>query len=125
MAGELTPVVLLPRYTTLAGIPSAGLAYFSTVAMDVTPFQNAIVSVWRGKVVGTAAVPKLNFEESSDGVNWTLCSGTTANFDPGENTEVQYTAPLKKKWFRLTVELGNVTNTLTFWAAGFLEERET
>lgn len=124
MAGQLTPVVLYPRYTTLAGLPGSGDLFFSTVAMDVTPFQGGYINVWRGKLIGTGAT-KMNFQESSDGVKWTLCGGTTVDLDPAENTETPYAPVFKKKWFRMTVELGATNNTLTLWAAGFLEERES
>ena len=44
MAGRLVPLVLLPRFTSFAeGI-------FQTVPMDVSDFQRAIVTVWRGPV---------------------------------------------------------------------------
>lgn len=126
MAGELTPVVLFSRFTTVAGAgASAGELVFATVAMDVTPFQSGLINIWRGKVLGTSATMKMNLEESSDGVKWTTCGGTSLNFEPAENVETQYAPILKKKWFRMTVELGNPNNTLTLWAAGFLESRES
>jgi hypothetical protein len=130
MAGELTPLVLLPRYTTYAGLPGTGsgtikVAYFSTVAMEVPEYQKAIINVWRGKLIGTSASPKFTIEESTDQVSWTTCGGTTANFDPGENVEAQYTATLTKRWLRITVELGNADNVLSCWAVGFLEQRES
>lgn len=131
MAGELVPLVLLPRYTTYAGLPGTGggtigVAYFSTIGMDVTQYQSAIVNVWRGKLIGTAAVaPKFNLEESSDQVSWTPCTGPAADFDPGENVEDQYTAALSKRWFRIKLLLGNADNVLTCWAVGFLEQRQS
>ncbi|NUN52306.1 MAG: hypothetical protein HUU06_05905 [Planctomycetaceae bacterium] len=125
MPGELTPLVMLPRYTTFAGLPSTGSGpyYFSTIAMDVTEYSSAILNVWRGKLIGTAVAPKFTFQESSDQVVWTTCGGTTADFDPGENAETQYTATLTKRWFRIILELGNANNVLTCWAVGFLEQR--
>lgn len=125
MAGQLTPVVLFSRFTTLSGISGTGDAFFATVAMDATPFQSGLINVWRGKIVGTNTAPKFNFQESSDGVKWGNCAGYTADSDPGEGLEAQYTPTIKKKWFRAIVELGNANNTLTLWVAGFLEERES
>lgn len=49
MAGELTPLVLLPRYSTYVGEST-----FMTIAMDVTEYEMAIVNCWRGKLLGTA-----------------------------------------------------------------------
>jgi hypothetical protein len=126
--GELVPLVLLPRYTTYAGLPTTGTPataplYFSTIAMDVTEYQNAIVNIWRGKLVGTTPGVAFTLEESTDQVNWTTCSGTTAAFDPGENAETQYTAILNKRWFRIIVLLGSTTTVVTCWAVGFLEQR--
>lgn len=128
MAGELVPLVLLPRYTTYAGKPSSGNTYFSTIALDVTQYQNAILNVWRGKLVGTAATPpvKFWFEESTDQDSWSVCTGSpggASGGDPGENAETQYVLELKKRWFRVKVELGNADNVLSCWAVGFLEER--
>ena len=121
MAGELVPLVLLPRYTTYAGN-----TVFTTIAMDVTQYETAILNVWRGKIVGTetgAPPVKFWFQESTDQVNWTLCTGSAADDDPGENLEEQYTLTLKKRWFRINVQLGNANNVLSCWAVGFLEER--
>ena len=47
------------------------------------------------------------------------------DFAPNENVETQYNAVLTKRWFRITVQLGNADNTLSCWAVGFLEQRES
>jgi hypothetical protein len=128
MPGQLTPLVLLPRYTTYAGRPTSGSVLFSTIAMDVTEYAQAIVNLWRGKIIGTeSGTPpvKFNLEESTDQVNWTTCDGTTADFDPGENTETQYNPVMTKRWFRITVALGHASNVVSCWAVGFLEQRES
>jgi hypothetical protein len=117
MAGELVPLVLLPRYTTYAGNTA-----FTTIAMDVTEFQNAILNCWRGDLIGTAPSFGLTFQESTDQVSWSTCAGTTAAWDP-TSTESQATAQLKKRWFRVVVQLGGVDNIATCWIVGFLEER--
>ena len=86
MAGELTPLVMLPRYTTYAGATE-----FTTIAMDVTEYSSVILSVWRGPINfesgGAAGTFAITLQESTDQVNWTTCTGTTANSDPGENTD--------------------------------------
>jgi hypothetical protein len=125
MAGQLTPAVFLPRFTTLSGRPTSGDVFLSTVPMDVTPFQSGLINVWRGSLIGTTPSVKINFQESSDGVKWGNCTGYSVDADPGNGVEVQYTPTLKKKWFRVTVELAVSDNIVTLWAAGFLEERES
>jgi hypothetical protein len=120
MAGELVPLVLIPRYSCYSGADS-----YVTIGMDVTPYQNAIVNVWRNAVIGTAGDPDFNLEESSDQVTWSTCAGTTADFTPSAGTETQYTAQLKKRWFRIRIDLANADNVMTCYAVGFLEERET
>ena len=117
MAGELVHLVLYPRFTALTGALGAE---FKTTALDVTDYVTATVNVWRGAVVGGSNCP-FTFEESTDQLNWTECSGTTASTDPGEHTEIQVVAHLKKRWFRLKVE---PSGGVTCWALGALERRE-
>ena len=76
MAGELVPLVLLPRYTTYGGDST-----FTTIAMDVTDYETAIVNVWRGKLIGTAPGIGFTFQESTDQVTWSTCTGTSADAD--------------------------------------------
>ena len=124
MAGELTPLVLLPRYTTYAG--KATDQFFTTIGMDVTQYESAIINMWRGKFVGTDTPDDLfvRFEESTDQDSWTTCTGSPGGDDgPAENTEEQYTLTLKKRWFRIKVGLPNANNVVSCWAVGFLEDR--
>jgi hypothetical protein len=117
MAGELVPLVLIPRYTTYAG-PST----FTTVAMDVTQYQSAIVNVWRGNLLGTSPTYNISFEESTDQVTWATCTNGSGG-DPGADTEAQYTPTLTKRWFRAKLVLGGTDPVVTTWAIGFLELR--
>ncbi len=117
MAGELVPLVLIPRYTTYSGAHT-----FTTIAMDVTDYQSAIVNVWRGTLTG-AGTFGISFQESTDQVNWTDCTGGTSA-DPGADSEAQYTATITKRWFRALVVLtGTDPVVVTVWAVGFLELR--
>ena len=118
MAGELVPVVMLPRFTCLSG---AGT--FKTIAMDVTAYSSAILSIWRSALVGGSPTFIFGFEESSDQNTWTNCTVSPAISDPGTNTEVQYTVTLKKRWFRVFVTLTDAGVVSTCWMTGFLEER--
>ena len=117
MAGELVPLVLIPRYTTLAGDST-----FTTVAIDVTAFEKAIANTWRGKA--SAAGFSIKFEESTDQESWTTCTNGTGG-DPGSETEAQYTPTLTKRWFRASVTLTGTDPVITCWCLGFLELRQS
>ncbi len=119
MAGELIPLVLIPRYTTYAGDST-----FTTIAMDVTEYSKAIVNTWRGKLLDNAGSFSIAFEESTDQDSWTTCTGSTSA-DPGSETEAQYTPELKKRWFRAKVTLTGTSQGASCWAIGFLELRQT
>jgi len=119
MAGELVPLVMLPRYTTYAGDST-----FTTVAMDVTDYQKAILNVWRGKLVGSGPTFDISFEESTDQDSWTVCTNGSGG-DPGTETEAQYTPDLNKRWFRVKITLGGSSPIATCWAIGFLEMRQS
>ncbi|HLE97904.1 MAG TPA: hypothetical protein VI997_11080 [Candidatus Thermoplasmatota archaeon] len=116
MAGVLVPVVLMRRFTTLVGA-----ADYSTVAIEVKDYQNAILSVWRGPAKDT-----LTFfvEESFDQKSWTLCSGAEADWDPGASAEDQVTAALTKRWLRVRAVLLGLNARASCWVLGFLERRE-
>ena len=118
MAGELVPLVLIPRYSTYVGAHT-----FTTIGMEVTDYSKAIVNVWRGALSGTSPTFQVSFEESTDQSNWTVCTGGTAS-DPGSDTEQQYTATITKRWFRIVIVLGGTDPAVTCWAIGFLELRE-
>lgn len=118
MAGELQPLVMLPRYSTFAGEDT-----YYTIAMDVTEFQAAILNVWRGKNNGTSPTFTASCEESVDQVNWTACAnGSTGSM--GQSSEVQVTATITKRWFRLKIVMGGTNPVITCWAVGFLEQRQ-
>ena len=119
MAGELVPLVLLPRFSTYAGDGT-----FTTIAMDVTEFQKAIVNVWRGKLLGTSTNFQIKFEESTDQDSWTTCTNG-AGGDPGADTEAQYTPELNKRWFRAVITTTGTDPVVTCWGVGFLELRQT
>lgn len=135
MAGEYVPLVLFPRHTTLAGRPSS--INLTTVAMDVTPYERAIVTFWRGKIIGTApsSTPPYAFavalEGSTDQVVWTpyapegaTWTGTPVDgWELTENSQHQMIVILSRRWFRLRVRTFANDNVATCWAVGFLERR--
>ncbi len=120
MAGELVPLILMPRYSTFAGAGD-----YTTIAMDVTEYENAIVNIWRGKLLGTGTLFQMSFEESTDQFGWTSCTvtGGTHPVDPGESQETQRTAALKKRWFRTKLTLVGSNVVVSCWAVGSLEQR--
>lgn len=120
MAGELVPLVVIPRYSTLVGTTS-----FTTVGMEVSDYSKAIVNVWRGDLTGTSPGFGITFQESTDQQTWSTCTGTTAGADPGLDTETQYQATLTKRWFRIKIDLSGTDPAVSCWAIGFLEMRET
>lgn len=121
MAGVYVPLVLLPRFTTLAGGNNTS---FTTIAMDVSEYEQAVVSFWRAAGLNLSSLA-INFEESMDQQNWSTCGGTPFT-DPGALAEAQFSPVLTKRWFRinLTVATGS-TAVLTCWCLGFLMQRET
>lgn len=119
MSGELVPLVLIPRYSSYTG---AGT--YTTIAMDVTDYQSAIVNAWRGVLNGGGAYT-LSFEESTDQNSWATCTNGSGG-DPGEDTEAQYTPTITKRWFRAKLVLtGTEPVSVTTWAVGFLELRQS
>ncbi|MGE0190458.1 MAG: hypothetical protein AB7T63_00305 [Planctomycetota bacterium] len=119
MAGELVPLVLLPRFSSYVGDTT-----FTTIAMDVTDYQSAIINVWRGPMTGTTPTYDISFQESTDQDNWTTCTNGTGG-DPGANTEAQYTPTLAKRWFRAKIVLTGTDPAVSCWAVGFLELRQS
>jgi hypothetical protein len=45
--------------------------------------------------------------------------------DPGEKQEAQYTPLLKKRWFRCKVTIVGTDPSVSCWAIGFLELRQS
>ena len=81
MAGTYVPLVLLPRYTTISG-PTT----FTTIAMDVTDYEKAVVDFWRSAGSNLASLT-INFEESMDQVTWTTCGGGIDYVDGGADND--------------------------------------
>ena len=115
MASQRVPIVLVPRFNTFA---STGT--FPTVGLDVTDFSSAVISVWRGNVLGTAGGFGITFQESSDQEQWSTCSGTNPDMDPGAFDEHTYSFDLQREFFRARVKLTGTAPVVTCYAAGFL-----
>ncbi len=119
MAGTYVPLVLIPRYTTFAGA-----ATYTTVGMDVSDYEKAVVSYWRSAGVNLLTTPVVLFEESTDQVSWSPCTGGPY-LDPGAGIETQYQPVLTKRWFRISVQLATADSAVTLWCLGFLMQRES
>jgi hypothetical protein len=119
MAGTLVPLVLIPRYTSYAGDATA----FTTIGMDVTEYEKAIVSFWRSNGANFGSIA-ITFEESMDQLNWTTCAGGPFT-DPGAGNEGQFQPELTKRWFRIKVTPGGANVVVSCWCIGFLMQRET
>jgi len=126
MDSDLVPLVMIPRFTTYAGRASP-FQYFATVGLEVSEYKSVMLNVWRGNVVGEITPGfSIWFEESTDQDRWTHCQGMPGGpigCDPGENDEEQYRFPVKKRWFRVRVQLGGRDNVVSCWAVGFLQLR--
>ncbi len=113
------PLVLAPRYTA-----HVGSGIYVTVGLDVTPFKSAIVTVWRGNLIGTSANFGVTLEESSDQETWSVCTGTTPSTDPGANNEVLIDPTLDKQYFRIKMILNGANAGVTWFATGSLQSRK-
>lgn len=122
MAGELVPLVMIPRFTTYVGASE-----YLTVPLVVSSYQSVKITVWRGKLVGapgTGASLNVIFQTSNDAEVWTdvsMSAITTA--DASELVEFA----MKERWLRVRLVLTEDTDSvvaLTLWAVGFLEVRE-
>ena len=121
--GQLVPIVLFPRFTSLLGATT-----FYGFAYDVRAYSAVRVTMWRGPLVGDpSATFKFYFEESTDRVNWVACNGTASGEDPGENAESQGSFAVTHRWFRSLVTMQGLSPPpgVTCWAQGFLFQRLT
>ena len=124
MAGRQVPLVMVPRFTTYGGVEA-----FTTIPMDVTDYKAATLNVFRGQMPTDSSIA-MTAQESTDQAVWSTCGGSNVSaYDPGAEAEGRMSANLKKRWFRLKIELA-VSGGLppyplaTCWAIGFLEEHE-
>jgi len=125
MIPEQAPLVMVPRFTTLAG-SIGGAEGFTSVGLDLSEYAWANLTVWRGAVVGSAPPPLANafeivFEGSTDRNTWTSLTGAPS--DPGENIQTMYPFGLTRRWLRVRIKLAQADNVVTCWVAGFLEKR--
>lgn len=127
MAGELVPLVMIPRFTTYTGESE-----FATAPLEVSRYDKAYVTLWRGPLVGGSGPPpplgslatfRAVFEASHDADTWIEVSSAVTSF----NTSSDFTVDLDRRWLRVLVSLTARTDTnvaaITCWATGSLRLR--
>jgi len=97
MNGRSTvPIVLLGRYTTLAGSST-----FHTIPVNVVDYASVELTISRGKMIVGGAVTFM-VQHSSDRSTWFSETGV----DPGADGQNVYEYTLSRQWLRLAVTLG-------------------
>lgn len=122
MAGELVPLVMVPRFTTYVG---AGV--FTTVALDVSAFGAVHLATWMGPLIGDtgagAALTSAELQQSEDGEDWEILFPMIAGADQHDLVM----SPLPRRYLRARIELAADTSSVvavTCWSTGYLERRE-
>ena len=124
MAGELVPLVMIPRYTSYVGAGE-----YSTAPMEVSAYSTVYLGVWVGFLRGSDATPtaatlSIILEGSQDADTWTDFNIAPAIASGYSVIEMG----LYRKWFRMKATLtGNSAINdcaVTCWAVGSFERRE-
>ncbi|MEJ2202958.1 MAG: hypothetical protein P8170_02480 [Gemmatimonadota bacterium] len=116
MAQVVTPAVLLPRFTSIVGIGA-----FPSLPIEVTAFQRANLTVWRGPMIGTSTAISIAFLESTDRNTWFEIKPAIS---PLENVETPVQLSFDRRWFRVVVHLVGTNPGVTCWVQGFFVNRE-
>jgi hypothetical protein len=117
VAGRSVPIVLIPRFTTFLGMGN-----YDSEPIPVAEYAAAVITVWRGFLIGTSPGFAVHFFEANDNTLWAPCPGSSG--DPGTNIEAVFTATLSKAWMFVRVVLAGTGAGATCWAEGFMELRE-
>lgn len=115
MSGQLWPVILYSRFSTLVG----GGAFYS-LPLDVARFRAARLSIWRGQLVGASPAFSFVFMESSDRTTWSQI-GSPA--DPGAGQEAMVSVEFSRQFFQVGALLSGADTAVSCFAYGFLELR--
>jgi hypothetical protein len=121
LEGRLVPIVLHPRFTSIGG---SGVQFY-TFPVDVSAYEGALLTFWRGPTLVSSGTPLLNFhfEQSMNRQEWSGMSGSPFNI--ASDDEVEKTLEFTMKWFRLMNDYANGTGITTLWAQGWLVKRQT
>ena len=124
MSGLYVPLVMIPRFTTYVG---AGASPYVSVPLDVSEYESANLTVWRGPLIGEAgATLALKFQDSDDADVWSNASTPITTADASSVVVLT----LRRRWLRASLELAaDVSDpqhavALTCWAIGNLVRRE-
>lgn len=121
MIGQLTPLILVPRFSSYMGA-----ADFVSAPVDVTAYSDAYVTVWRGLLVGSSPAFQFYVQTSTDAITWTdfdLRPGIAPWVDPGFDTALAISFPCMYRWIRAKVRLEGTSPAVTCWASGFVQNR--
>jgi hypothetical protein len=113
------PLVLIPRYTAYVGQGT-----YATIGLDVTMFESARITAWRGVFLGVGTSFRVTFQESDDQDTWVTCADTTPDMDLPEDTEVVVSPTFSRRYFRIQGALAGPNAGVTCRATGFLVRRE-
>ncbi|MCK6459622.1 MAG: hypothetical protein L6Q95_06965 [Planctomycetes bacterium] len=114
MGAGTVPVVLIGRYTTLAGTDP-----FSMSPIVVAEYSSIQLSVWRGPLDGIGQL-QFDLEESMDRVTWTSIDSRLLLV----SGEISFDVGLSRTWLRPVVTLaGPAFPVVSCYAVGFLVKR--
>ena len=108
------PVVLLGRYTTVAGEGN-----FTTIPVSISKFSRIELTVWRGEFEDPGFGYSFRLEESMDQDTWDELAVET----PTSAGQTQVSADLSRSWLRARVNLtvpGSEFPVISTYAVGFL-----
>ena len=111
------PVVLLGRYTTIAGEGD-----FTSVPISVAGYSKIELTVWRGEFADAGYGYRLALEESMDQDTWEELAVIT----PTSAGETPITEDLSRSWLRVIVNLaqsGSDFPVIATYAVGLLIAR--
>ena len=114
MPDRQVPLVLVPRYTTFVGGGD-----FQTEGVRVQPYDAAVLTVWRGALLGSSAGIQVAFAESNDRDEWFTCEGGDP-FAPEEGTEAVREINITRTYLRVEVSLTGTDPAATVYITGYL-----
>jgi hypothetical protein len=113
-------LVLIRRYTTLAGGSTAGVDYFSD-AVEVTPYGSLVVEFMVEGVMGSGAVVKMQLQEGSDLDNF-IDTGTEETLVVGTPALQTYAHTARFVRLRVNLSTGSGKMAATLWSVGIARE---
>ena len=112
-------IVLLPRFTTLAGATE-----FTTQPMDVSQYGGIQFQLWRGPFRTASPTPAEKFtvylEESLDAQTWVLGPSAPGAHVVAASEPRFFSYGFRLRWFRVRVDVEGDDPLVTCWAEGLL-----